>query len=114
MSNTRCHCLNASLFAAVMLGAMSSGGTCTATEVLVHYEYECLSDNGCPHSSRTATEADFRIEIYPSRTGFDGYFPGDTEDITVPIEGFSLISDERFALGARAFGVLRADGWSWR
>lgn len=59
-----------------------------ATELLAHFEYECLRDNGCPHSANTATEANFSVEVYPGRVRFGNYLPGETEDITVPIDDF--------------------------
>lgn len=76
-------CLSAILFAAT-----AHSHPLQATELLAHYEYECLSNTGCPHSVRTATEANFGISIYPDQTGFRGFTPGETDDVAVPIEGF--------------------------
>ncbi len=57
-------------------------------ELLAHFEYACLVDNGCSHSVRTATEANFGIAVYPGRVDFRGYEPGETDDVTVPIDDF--------------------------
>ncbi|MGI9455665.1 MAG: PEP-CTERM sorting domain-containing protein [Aeoliella sp.] len=59
-----------------------------AATTLAHYEYECITDNGCPHSATTATEANFGIEVFPGRVDFQGYAAGETEDVTVPIDDF--------------------------
>lgn len=59
-----------------------------ALDLLAHYEYQCLSDSGCPHSANMATKADFRIEVFPERIDFTGYASGETADITVPADDF--------------------------
>ncbi len=59
-----------------------------ATELLAHFEYECLRDNGCPHSANSATEARFGVDVYPGSIRFGDYSAGETADITVPIEDY--------------------------
>ncbi len=61
-----------------------------ATELLAHFEYECLRDNGCPHSANSATEARFGVDVYPGSIRFGDYSAGETADITVPIEDFLI------------------------
>ena len=61
---------------------------CAASTMLAHYEFQCLDAAGCTHSVRTATEANFGIEVFPDRVDFRGFAPGETADITVLIDSF--------------------------
>ena len=57
-------------------------------EILAHFEYECLSDNGCFNSANTGTEAQFEIEVFPDSADFGTYTSGAAADITVPVSDF--------------------------
>ena len=65
------HVFRSSLHVVVALALhLTASSIAEATELLAHYEFECLLDNGCPQSSNMATQARFSVAVYPGSGDF--------------------------------------------
>lgn len=83
------HVFRSSLHVVVALALpLVASSIAEATELLAHYEFECLLDNGCPQSSNMATQARFGVDVYPGRVNFGDYSAGETADVTIPVDQF--------------------------